>query len=109
MTDVTATQQTYETATARIEAIIRRLDSGEAAPMDMARLKEIPLFKDLGDDDLKTIATFAEEKSVGSGETLVREGDFSAELIAIEEGTAQVRHGDEVVAELGPGDYFGEV
>jgi exodeoxyribonuclease VII small subunit len=30
MTDVTATEQTYETATARLEAIIRRLDSGDA-------------------------------------------------------------------------------
>jgi exodeoxyribonuclease VII small subunit len=30
VTEVTATEQTYETATARIEAIIRRLDSGDA-------------------------------------------------------------------------------
>jgi exodeoxyribonuclease VII small subunit len=30
MTDIEATEQTYETATARIETIIRRLDSGEA-------------------------------------------------------------------------------
>jgi exodeoxyribonuclease VII small subunit len=30
MSDITAHEQTYETALARIEAIIRRLDSGEA-------------------------------------------------------------------------------
>jgi CRP/FNR family cyclic AMP-dependent transcriptional regulator len=77
--------------------------------MDKARLREIPLFDGLSEDDLNTIATFAEETSVGEGEVLVREGDFSAELIAIEEGTAEVRHGDDVVANLGPGDYFGEV
>lgn len=77
--------------------------------MDRARLKEIPLFADLDDDDLKTIATFAEETSVGTGEVLVREGDFSSELIAIEEGTAEVEHDGKVVATLGPGDYFGEV
>jgi CRP-like cAMP-binding protein len=76
--------------------------------VDMARLKEIPLFADLDDDDLKTIATFAEERSVGTGDTLVREGDFADELIAIEEGAAEVRHGDEVVATLGQGDFFGE-
>lgn len=77
--------------------------------MDMERLKQIPLFENLDDHDLKVIATFAEEKSVSSGQTLVREGDFSDELIAIEEGTAVVeRNGDEV-AQLGPGDYFGEV
>ena len=77
--------------------------------MDKERLKAIPLFADLSDDDLRTVATFANEKSVGTGETLVREGDFSDELVAIEEGTADVVHDDEVVAQLGPGDYFGEV
>jgi CRP-like cAMP-binding protein len=29
--------------------------------------------------------------------------------MAIEEGSAEVRRGDEHVAELGPGDFFGEV
>ena len=77
--------------------------------MDKARLKAIPLFADLAEDDLNTIATFAEETSVGPGEVLVREGDFSAELIAIEEGSAEVEHEGKVVATLGPGDYFGEV
>jgi CRP-like cAMP-binding protein len=77
--------------------------------VDMARLKEIPLFKDLEDKDLKVIATFAEEKSVSSGDTLVREGDFSDELIAIEEGTADVEHDGSTVASLGAGDILGEV
>jgi CRP-like cAMP-binding protein len=77
--------------------------------VDKARLKAIPLFADLSDDDLQTVATFAQEKSVGEGDTLVREGDFSDELIAIEEGTAEVEHDGEVVATLGAGDYFGEV
>ena len=77
--------------------------------MDKARLKEIPLFKDLSDEDLQTIATFADEKSVSEGETLVREGDYSDELIVIEEGSAAVERNGDTVAELGPGDYFGEV
>jgi cAMP-dependent protein kinase regulator len=77
--------------------------------VDTARLKAIPLFADLSDEDLKTVATFANEKSVGSGDTLVREGDFSDELIAIEDGTAEVLQDGEVVANFGPGDYFGEI
>ena len=77
--------------------------------MDKARLKAIPLFAELSDDDLTTVATFADEKSVGEGDTLVREGDFSDQLVAIEEGTADVEHDGETVATLGPGDYFGEV
>lgn len=77
--------------------------------MDKERLKAIPLFANLDDHDLGVIATFAGETSVQAGETLVREGDFSYELMAIEEGTAEVRKGDDELAELGPGDFFGEV
>ena len=77
--------------------------------MDKARLKAIPLFTELDDADLQKIATFANETSVSEGETLVREGDFSYELMAIEEGTAEVQRGGQAVAELGPGDFFGEI
>ena len=77
--------------------------------MDKGRLKAIPLFANLDDHDLQVIATFANETSVSEGDVLVREGDFSYELMAIEEGTAEVRRGDEVVATLGPGDFFGEI
>ncbi len=77
--------------------------------MDKARLKAIRLFADLEDADLQKIAAFADERSVGEGETIVREGDFSEDLIAIEEGTAAVKRGGETIAELGPGDFFGEI
>jgi cAMP-dependent protein kinase regulator len=77
--------------------------------MDKARLKAIPLFANLDDHDLQVIATFANETSVSEGDALVREGDFSYELMAIEEGTAEVRRGAETLATLGPGDFFGEM
>lgn len=77
--------------------------------MDKARLKAIPLFAGLEDADLQKIATFASETSVSEGDTLVREGDFSYELMAIEEGRAAVKRGDQTIAELGPGDFFGEI
>jgi CRP/FNR family transcriptional regulator, cyclic AMP receptor protein len=77
--------------------------------MDKARLKAIPLFANLDDHDLQVIATFANETSVSEGDVLVREGDFSYELMAIEEGQAEVRRGGEAVATLGAGDFFGEI
>lgn len=77
--------------------------------MDKARLKAIPLFANLDDNDLQVIATFAGETSVSEGDTLVREGDFSYELIAIEEGSAEVRRAGQKIADLGPGDFFGEM
>jgi CRP-like cAMP-binding protein len=77
--------------------------------MDPGQLKQIPVFADLDDDALRTIAAFAAEVSAPEGKELVREGDYSYDLIAIEEGTAKVHHGDETVAELGPGDVVGEM
>ena len=77
--------------------------------MDASRLKSIPLFEEVGDEELAQIAPFAQEVSVAEGNVLVREGDFSYELMAIEEGEAEVTRGGEHVAELGPGDFFGEM
>ena len=77
--------------------------------MDKGRLRAIPLFENLDDSDLQVIATFANETSFSAGDVLVREGDFSYELMAIEEGEAEVNKGGETVATLGPGDFFGEV
>src|SRR4051794_23721679 len=77
--------------------------------MDKERLRAIPLFANLDEHDLQVIATFANETSVSEGEVLVREGDFSYEIIAIEEGSAEVPRGGEKLAELGPGDFVGEV
>lgn len=76
--------------------------------MDVGRLRQIGVFADISETDLRRIAAFATEDSAPEGATLVREGDYSTELIAIEEGTAEVRHEGRVLATLGPGDVFGE-
>jgi CRP/FNR family cyclic AMP-dependent transcriptional regulator len=77
--------------------------------LDASRLKSIPLFEEVGDEELAQIAPFAEEVSVAEDQVLVREGDFSYELMAIENGEAEVTRGGEHVAYLGPGDFFGEM
>jgi CRP-like cAMP-binding protein len=77
--------------------------------LDASRLKSIPLFEEVGDEELAQIAPFATEVTVEEGRELVREGDFSYEFMAIEDGQAEVTRGGEHVADLGPGDFFGEV
>jgi CRP/FNR family transcriptional regulator, cyclic AMP receptor protein len=77
--------------------------------LDPSHLKSIPVFADIPDDELAKIATFAQEVTVEEGRDLVREGDFSYEFMAIEEGKAEVTRHGEHVADLGPGDFFGEV
>lgn len=77
--------------------------------MDIARLKSIPLFSEVSDDELFTIAPFAEERQVEAGTELAKEGQFAYEFMAIEEGEAEVTREGEHVADLGPGDFFGEI
>jgi CRP/FNR family transcriptional regulator, cyclic AMP receptor protein len=77
--------------------------------MDPSRLKSIPLFQQVPEEELRQIAPFAQEVTVERGRHLVREGDFSYDFMAIEEGTAEVLRGGEHVADLGPGDFFGEI
>jgi CRP/FNR family transcriptional regulator, cyclic AMP receptor protein len=77
--------------------------------LDATRLKSIPLFEEMGDEELAQIAPFAQEVSVDEGKVLVREGDYSYEFMAIEEGDVEVTRGGEHLADLGPGDFFGEM
>lgn len=76
--------------------------------MDTTQVKRIPLFSDASDEELKQVAAFAEAKEVEEGTEVISEGGFSRELMAIEEGTAEVSRDGEKVADLGPGDIFGE-
>ena len=77
--------------------------------MDSENLRAVPLFSSMADEDLRRIATFATEDSASAGTTLVREGDFSNDMVAIESGTADVLRGDQTIGSLGPGDVFGEI
>ena len=77
--------------------------------MEPDGLKSIPLFQTVSDEDLSQIAPFADEVRVEAGKLLVREGDFSYEFFAIEEGEAEVTRSGEHVADLGAGDFFGEI
>ena len=77
--------------------------------MDPDRLRAIPVFASLDEQTLRGIATFAIESSVPAGKQLVREGDYAYEFMAIEEGEAEVIRGDDKIATLGPGDFFGEI
>ena len=65
--------------------------------MDPENLRAVPLFASMADADLNRIATFATEDSAAEGATLVREGDFSNDMVAIESGTAEVLRGGETV------------
>ena len=77
--------------------------------MDQNRLKAIPLFSHLSDEEAHRLAAFATETSLANGQILMKQGDYSTELIAIEEGSADVLRDGEKIASLGAGDLIGEM
>jgi CRP-like cAMP-binding protein len=77
--------------------------------MDPARLKAIPLFSHLSEDEARRLAAFATETSIADGQILMKQGDYSTELIAIEEGTADVIRDGKRIASLKQGDLIGEM
>jgi CRP/FNR family cyclic AMP-dependent transcriptional regulator len=77
--------------------------------MDPNRLTAIPIFSGLSDEEAKRLAAFATETSAAEGQILMKEGDYSTELIAIEEGTADVVKNGDKVASLEQGDLIGEM
>ncbi len=77
--------------------------------MDPSRLKQIPIFSHLSEDEAKRLAAFATETSVAAGQILMKQGDYSTELIAIEEGSADVIQNGEKIASLKDGDLIGEM
>jgi CRP/FNR family cyclic AMP-dependent transcriptional regulator len=77
--------------------------------LDADILRAIPMFAAMDDEHLRRVAAFATTDSASSGSVLLREGDFSTELVAIEEGTADVMRDGKLLATLGPGDIFGEM
>ena len=76
--------------------------------MDPATLKKIPLFAEVPDDVLSKIAPWATVEEWPEGKVIVKEGGFSNHFYAIEDGKAKVEREGEHLADLGPGDVFGE-
>jgi CRP/FNR family cyclic AMP-dependent transcriptional regulator len=77
--------------------------------MDPNRLTAIPLFSELSESEAKRLAAFANETSIAEGQILMKQGDYSTELIAIEEGSADVLRDGKKLASLGAGDLIGEM
>ena len=77
--------------------------------MLQAQLKDVPFFSSLSKRELSTVAQNTDELDIAEGQVLAREGEFGHEFFVIVEGSAEVRRGGAHVADLGPGDFFGEM
>ena len=88
---------------------LRRIDVTALAPAGLELVRRISIFTALPEPILERLARALEPVEVAAGEVLIREGDEGDRFYAIEEGTVVVSKEGRWVAQLGPGDYFGEI
>lgn len=77
-------------------------------------LKKVPIFSELTHRDLERLARIVVPRSVKAGEAIIEEGDQAAGVFILTSGRMQVvrggsGQGEQVLATLGPGDFFGEM
>lgn len=72
-------------------------------------LKGVSLFKNISSERLSSIATIAKEVEFSKHDHIITEGDEGDSLFIIVEGRVKIIKGKDVIAELGPRDFFGEM
>ena len=80
------------------------------AAVDPADLKNVPLFSDLDNRQLKKLAARFRERTVGPGTQVTKQGEMSGVgFFVVTGGEAAVNVGGKDVKSIGPGDHFGEL
>ncbi len=72
-------------------------------------LKRVPLFAACTRAELIEVALIADELEASPGGKLTEEGRSGREFFVLVKGTVAVERGGRKLAELGPGDWFGEI
>jgi CRP-like cAMP-binding protein len=72
-------------------------------------LKRIPLFAECSKAELIEVAISADEREAPEGDKLTEEGRPGTEFFVLVEGAVAVRQAGRKLADLGPGDWFGEM
>ena len=76
-------------------------------PIDL--VKQVPLFSDLNERELKQVAGSMKERTFRAGDHITEEGKGGVGFFVIADGTAKVSIGGQDVRTIGRGDYFGEI
>ena len=76
---------------------------------DPAHLATMPLFESLSRQELEAVAKLAKVVRSDADRRLVGAGTPGYSFFVIQEGTAVVTRDGNELAQLGPGDFFGEI
>ena len=74
-----------------------------------ALLGACPLFKGVGSEGLAALAGAATEVAFPSGHVIARQGEIGTGFFVVVDGSVRVVRDGNVLAHLGPGDFFGEL
>jgi CRP-like cAMP-binding protein len=77
--------------------------------VEVDRIRTIPLFEGLTEDELATVAAWIEPRTVETGRVVVPEGESGYTFFVLEQGEVAVDQDGTEMARLGPGDFFGEM
>ena len=72
-------------------------------------LKKVPLFAGCSKSELRELAMTADEIDLRDGHVLTKEGRPGREFFVLVAGTARVTRNGKQIADLGTGDWFGEI
>ena len=72
-------------------------------------LARVPLFAGVKPKELKKLGKRMQERNFSEGDTITAEGESGLGFFVIEDGNATVSRDGNIVRNLGPGEFFGEV
>ena len=74
-----------------------------------ALLGQAPIFSSLTDRQLRSLAKSAKVVAFPAGARIVKQGEPGIGLYLVLTGRTEVRQGERTLAQLGPGQFFGEM
>ena len=75
----------------------------------LEHLRKVPLFSRMNQRQLERLGQLADEIEVGLDEVLAEQGHVGHEFFIVLDGRLVVLDGRKPIAQLGPGDFFGEI
>jgi CRP-like cAMP-binding protein len=75
----------------------------------LEHLKRVPLFARMGSRELERLGQLTDEIEVGLDQLLTEQGKAGHEFFFVLEGRLMVLDEHRPIAQLGPGDFFGEI